>query len=223
MRDLLGQIVRGEHAPGDMLPKEVDLAAQYAVSRGVAREVIRGLEERGMVEVVHGRGQRVSERAAWDVFDAEVLSTLLAADRVGLARDVLEAQRLLEVQAVGLAARRRADEHVEALEATLQAMDDSAALAPTSDIAAARFRVQRLDFHRRLMQATGNQVLGGLVEPLYRALATAATASPSAQQLSDEVAECRRVLAAIVAEDEPAAIAAVDAHLSAFAERLLGD
>jgi DNA-binding FadR family transcriptional regulator len=46
---LLGEIVSEELEAGELLPTEVDLAARLGVSRGVAREVIRALEERGVV------------------------------------------------------------------------------------------------------------------------------------------------------------------------------
>ena len=51
MRILIGDIASGALGPGEQLPRETDLAAQFGVSRGVARECIRGLEERGLVSV----------------------------------------------------------------------------------------------------------------------------------------------------------------------------
>jgi DNA-binding FadR family transcriptional regulator len=42
---LVEAILRGDYAPGDVLPREVDLVETYGVSRGVVREAIRGLEE----------------------------------------------------------------------------------------------------------------------------------------------------------------------------------
>jgi DNA-binding FadR family transcriptional regulator len=53
-----------------MLPREVDLAAEFEVSRGVARETIRAMEERGLVSVKHGKGATI-EADDWDVFDPE--------------------------------------------------------------------------------------------------------------------------------------------------------
>ena len=37
MGSLLDEIVAGERPPGDMLPRELDLAEQFEISRGVAR------------------------------------------------------------------------------------------------------------------------------------------------------------------------------------------
>src|SRR4051812_34445700 len=80
MRLLIADIVAGRLKEGDLLPRETDLAEMHDVSRGVARETIRGLEERGMVHVRHGRGAIVTPAEAWDVFDPEVLSALLRTD-----------------------------------------------------------------------------------------------------------------------------------------------
>jgi DNA-binding FadR family transcriptional regulator len=223
MRDLLRQIVRGEYAPGDKLPKELDLAEQYGISRGVARESIRGLEERRVVEVRHGRGQMVTDPEQWDVFDGEVLAALLDSDGEALIREVLEAQKFFEIEAAALAARRAGPEHLTALTETLDAMAASAALAPISDVAAARYRVDRLTFHRRLVRAAGNRALAGMIEPLYSALATAGMQPITREDLDAEIAECRLIVAAIADGDDSAAMETVDEHLTAFARRLLGD
>ena len=66
MRVLIADIACGSLALGDKLPREADLAAQFSVSRGVAREAIRGLEERGLVDVKHGRGATVNPEERWD-------------------------------------------------------------------------------------------------------------------------------------------------------------
>ena len=56
---LLGEIATGALPPGHRLAPEPELAAHYGVSRGVMRECLRGLEERGMLEVRPGSGTRV--------------------------------------------------------------------------------------------------------------------------------------------------------------------
>ena len=68
---LIADIVSGVRPAGDMLPREVDLAAEFDVSRGVARETIRAMEERGLISVKHGRGATINEPADWDVFEPQ--------------------------------------------------------------------------------------------------------------------------------------------------------
>ena len=56
MAELLDDVAAGRYAEGDRLPREVDLAARYEVSRGVARETIQALRDRGVLTVQHGVG-----------------------------------------------------------------------------------------------------------------------------------------------------------------------
>src|SRR5215208_6780865 len=67
MEMLLDRVVAGEFAVSEMLPREVDLAAELAVSRGIAREVVRALEERGVASVRHGSGATLMPLAEWNL------------------------------------------------------------------------------------------------------------------------------------------------------------
>ena len=53
MRIIIGDIASGGYSEGELLPRESDIAERFGVSRGVARECTRGLEERGLVRVRH--------------------------------------------------------------------------------------------------------------------------------------------------------------------------
>lgn len=56
---LIAGIESGRYAVGDLLPPEEELARHYRVSRHTAREGIRHLVERGLVERRRGAGTRV--------------------------------------------------------------------------------------------------------------------------------------------------------------------
>jgi DNA-binding FadR family transcriptional regulator len=223
MRDLLEQIVAGELEPGDMLPRELDLAERYGISRGVARECIRGLEERRVLTVRHGRGATITEPDSWDVFDPDVLAALLAVpEGEALIADAIECQRLLEVEAVGLTARRAEHAELDQLADTLREMETAADRAAHSPIAAARYREARLVFHRSIVRSSGNRALAHMSEPLYRALASAGPrAAGGAEDFEAELDEYRRILGAVADRDEPRAKDAMDQHLRALAQRLL--
>ena len=49
MRVLVSDIIGGALRPGTLLPGEHEIVELFGISRGVARECIRGLEERGLV------------------------------------------------------------------------------------------------------------------------------------------------------------------------------
>src|SRR4051794_39848312 len=116
MRILTTDILSGVRPAGDMLPREVDLAAEFDVSRGVARETIRAMEERGLVSVKHGRGATINGSEHWDIFDADVLAAVLDTERsVEVLDQYLECRRLLEVEAAAVAAERATKDNIERL------------------------------------------------------------------------------------------------------------
>jgi GntR family transcriptional repressor for pyruvate dehydrogenase complex len=212
---LIGEIVDGEVAPGEMLPREVDLAERFGISRGVVRECVRGLEERGLVRVKHGRGATVNPPEEWNAVDPDVLRALLASregDR--LLAETLECQRTLEVEAAGLAAQRAKRVHLQELTRALRRTAAAAPRTRRSPAAWQRYHEADRDFHRAVVQASGNRALARMAEPLHRALAAAGTLE-SETALERRHAEHRRVLAAIAARDPEAARAAMAAHLEA--------
>jgi DNA-binding FadR family transcriptional regulator len=214
MRELLAEIAIGELSPGDMLQREVDLVERFGVSRGVIRETIRGLEERGVISVKHGRGATVTPPDSWDVFDPEVVVALLdAPGGERFAAEARECQRILEVEAAGLAAERRTDEDLETISRALEEVAALASKGSRTPAAVERYRAADLAFHHAVMQASGNRALARMAEPLHRALMAArerAGAAPSDRA----IAEHRKVLDAIGAGDAPKARAAMERDLT---------
>jgi DNA-binding FadR family transcriptional regulator len=123
MRTLLADIASGELTPGGAALRETDIAGRFGVSRGVARECVRGLEERGLVSVKPGLGATVTPPDRWAVLDPDVLSALLGARRGAELLDAyVECRRVLEGAAVGLAAERAAERDLAVLSETLERM-----------------------------------------------------------------------------------------------------
>jgi DNA-binding FadR family transcriptional regulator len=215
MRVVIGDIVTGSVPAGKMLPRETDLATQFSVSRGVAREAIRGLEERGLVVVKHGRGATVSEDAQWDVFDPEVLAALLETERSPeVLGQYLECRRILEIEATGLAAERAVATDLGELADALTRMTASAERARTNPAAEDLYHAADVDFHRAVIAATGNLALGRMTEPLH--LGLAAARRPLARphlRMERSIPEHKRILAAIADRDAAGARNAMRDHL----------
>jgi DNA-binding FadR family transcriptional regulator len=208
MRELVAGIVEGEFSPGEMLPKEQALAARFDVSRGVAREVIRALQERGVVTVRHGLGARVTPEERWNVLYPDVLGAMLERpDGLELLREVTECRLIAEVEAVALAAERASEEDVAMLEEALARprgrRDDGAAA--------------EVDFHVRLVSASRNRPLVQMLRPVYEAMAQARDVVP---RRGEAAAERRAILEAVRAHDVSAARDAARAHLEAVAASL---
>jgi DNA-binding FadR family transcriptional regulator len=217
MRVLIADIAAGRRAAGEMLPREVDLAAEFEVSRGVARETIRALEERGLIAVKHGRGATVNEPARWDVFDPDVLAASLESEHgADVLGEYLECRRILEVDGAGIAATRASKRDVEHLSEALERMVQSAE-RPAGTAVEERFHEADVAFHRALMAAAGNRPLGQLVERLHSGmlLARLMLAQPGYRQRA--VGSHRRIVEAVAAGDAAGARQAMSDHLDTVA------
>lgn len=224
MAQLTNAVVTGTMKPGELLPREVDLAEEYQVSRGTARETVRAMEERGLVQVRHGVGAIVSGSETWDLLAPEVLRALLGtADGAHALGQYIETRRIIEVEAVSIAASLATDEDIARLENELAAMDQVAALSAAGDPTAERkFHEADLAFHQAIFAAARNQVLAGLVRRIHEALFVARVALARPQfRVERALPEHAAIFQAIEARDPSRARDAMTAHLNTVAEYLL--
>jgi len=222
MRELLAAIARGAPAPGGAALREADIAGQFGVSRGVARECVRSLEERGVVSVKPGRGATVNPHEHWAALDPDVVGALLAAERSGEFLDeYLECRRILELEAVRLAAERAGAQDLAGLSDALALMVASAHRAAFNPAAQRLCDDAEAGFHRALIVATHNRALGALLTPLHRALRGAPPAPARwGRAVERSLAAPRRIVTAIADHDSNAARAAMRDHLDAVERRL---
>jgi len=101
---------------GDRLPSERDLAERLGVSRASVKQAIVVLEVQGLVDVRHGGGTYLRR----DTLDVEPVAELVA--RRERLPDVLEAREALETKLAELAAQRRTDADLAAIDAALDHM-----------------------------------------------------------------------------------------------------
>lgn len=117
---LAAEIARGTYAVGAKLPAGKDLARQYGVSAAVIREATERLRSQGLVRSRQGSGCVVLARTGSAGFQ---VPALLEADRVQLAH-VYELRMELEGGAAALAARRRTQHDLIAMQAALDGLRD---------------------------------------------------------------------------------------------------
>ncbi|MEU8733221.1 MULTISPECIES: FadR/GntR family transcriptional regulator [Streptomyces] len=146
-RRLEHDIRSGVIAPGDKLPSERELAAEFQASRGVVREVLRRLEAQQLIDVAPGRGSFVREQ---DSGQARGYDALYRAGRPTV-RQLIEARIPMETEMVRLAASRATDEDLAALRA---ARDELETAQDVVDKARAD-----LAFHDAIAVASKNPVL----------------------------------------------------------------
>ena len=117
VEQLCGYIADNAMSPGDRLPAERDLAASLGVSRASLSQALVALEVQGVLSVRHGDGvilvrPPTEERA--------IKALREHADRIP---DIIEAREALEVKLAGLAAARRTDAEMAAIDASIATME----------------------------------------------------------------------------------------------------
>ncbi|WP_326697539.1 FCD domain-containing protein [Streptomyces sp. NBC_01754] len=105
------RITGGTWPVGTKLPGETTLAASLGVGRSTVREALRALSGAGLVRSRQGAGVFVVATEATEDWSTQL--------RRAAVTDVYEVRVLIEVEAAQLAARRRTDEDVLALDAAL--------------------------------------------------------------------------------------------------------
>ncbi|WP_207755424.1 FadR/GntR family transcriptional regulator [Nonomuraea cypriaca] len=156
--DHLGTAVcSGDVAAGSVLSIE-DLVDRYQVSRSVIREVLRVLASMGLVETRRRVGIMIQPARAWKVFDPQVIRWRLASDgRMAQMRSISELRTAIEPHAAMLAAERIDDDEASEL-VGLGAKLWAAGKAGDE----ARFLSLDIDFHRRVLAASGNEMFAEL-------------------------------------------------------------
>lgn len=150
------ELITSRRKPGDQLPTEPELAAQYDVSRTVVREAGRLLVERGLVDIRPGRGMVVAE------FDGATISRqfslMLELERATF-EDLIELRMSIEVSMAEHAAKRRTPADLAAIDATLQ---EFAAPGLAQGLAVER----DLDFHAAVAEAAHNPFFLAVANPI---------------------------------------------------------
>jgi GntR family transcriptional repressor for pyruvate dehydrogenase complex len=116
VRFLRAMIFSGELGPGDRLPPERDLGVRLGISRMTLRLALKALESTGYIVTTRGSrgGSRVSGEPAllecWDQWMRRHLGEL---------GDIFELRTTVETRLAALAAERRSQQDLDAMEGTL--------------------------------------------------------------------------------------------------------
>ena len=216
MRVLMGDVISGRYGEGERLPKENDLTERFRTSRGTIREAVRALEERGLIKVTHGVGAVVQPSEHWDILDADVLDITLATARSNqVLGDFLETRRILETEAVALAAERGSEEQLNNIKESFNRLEEAAKAAVMNPLAEADYLRTDAAFHAAIFKATGNVVLGKMLEPLQKALQTAIRplARPD-HRIMRSLPEHERIMKTVTNRDVEGARTAMAEHLA---------
>jgi DNA-binding FadR family transcriptional regulator len=200
-------ITSGEWPVGFRVPPEPELVRALGVSRNTVREAVRALVHVGMLDPRPGDGTYVRADTGLD-------AALERAARRWGALDALEVRNMLERDAARLAAKRRDDADLAAIEAALR---HRAGAQPASGDDTRAFVDADAAFHQAVVAATHNQVLielySRLADPLRASVAEVLRAS------DDALDGAHHALARAIRDADPAAaeLAATDLLAGALA------
>jgi DNA-binding FadR family transcriptional regulator len=201
-------IKQGEFQVGDKLPTESALGSMYDVSRTVVREAVSHLKSAGLVETRRGVGAFIIRRDTDMAFMLKGLSRRTAQEII----NILEFRIAIESEAASLAARRRTDADLAALEANLERFKEGIG---GSELV----KQEDFEFHRLIGQACHNPVYDrfyeffGLSMVPRSHVADLGAREDMSKYLNRVLGEHRAIYAQIRAEDSQASREAVRRHL----------
>lgn len=205
-QQLRDRILKETLGPGQRLPTEQALGAQFGVSRNVVREAIARLKLTGLVETRHGVGTFVKRDLNNRPFEPEKDDLLEFKQLIDVYRLRVE----IESGAAALAATHRTTAQLEALKEALK-QDDH---APDDWEAGANSAV---DFHLAVAQSSNNpyfvRIMGHISSVIRDAVRTLRFRSSGTSRVESVREEHQRIVDAIEKQDANAARQAMRDHL----------
>ncbi|WP_426226459.1 FadR/GntR family transcriptional regulator [Pseudarthrobacter sp. DSP2-3-2b1] len=201
VEQIMDYIEAAQLAPGDTLPPERELAERLGVSRATLAQALVALEVLGVIDVQHGTGAVL-------VYRPNVPSVIkgLREHRSRLP-EIVEARSTLEVKLAELAAARRSDGDMEAIDAALEAMAEEVA-------SGAKGAHGDELFHQAVTAAAHSAVLGQLMTFIAgMVLETRLESLGQPGRPEQSLASHRRIADAIRAQDPSGAAAAMLEHI----------
>jgi GntR family transcriptional regulator, transcriptional repressor for pyruvate dehydrogenase complex len=214
--DVTSAIGEGRHMPGQKLPTESEMAAEYGVSRAVVREAIAQLKADGMVSVRQGAGAYIAATPGASSFK---ITPELGSDAPTL-HHLFELRLFVEGAAASLAATRRQPEDLDTIGKCLGRM--TSALDDGHDGS----RDDGL-FHEAIAKASHNPELARFVGFLGHAFGQTRKPSWTAQgralRFAEKAAEEHEaIFRAIAAGDSALARDAAEVHIRNSEKRTFG-
>ncbi|RDB48567.1 FadR/GntR family transcriptional regulator [Tsukamurella tyrosinosolvens] len=203
VRDVLRKIADDELVPGDQLPAEAGLCAEYEVSRSVVRDALQALNAKGFLVVRQGSVATVAERHRWNVLDPDFLTNT---DGSRYFSHLYDARVTLE-PSIAAAVAGRADPEICR---TLTELNEQLLGETTPE----RHAELDIAFHDALAQASGNPVLVSWHSQLVGLGKQTRRISSSVDgSIERAVFWHNQIIDAIATGDQAAAAAAMTLHL----------
>lgn len=154
--NLIDFFIQKELSPGDLIPKELELANVMGVSRTVIRESLNRLKTMGLIESIKHKGTVIKSPDLSGILQKSMIPNIL--DHSTL-KDIFEMRLVIEVGMADLVVERVTDREIEELSGIVKNE-----ISPSDDIL---FDVEyEISFHGKLYEITENETLKGFQQLL---------------------------------------------------------
>ena len=144
------QILEGKINPGQMLPAEKEMCDLFSVGRSTVREAIKALV---MVGLLEKKRDGTYIKRQFDFAFRSPVDNKIILKQVN-RRDLLEARRILEVQLVGLSARRATPEELRSMGEHIELMGKK-----INEEKFQEYIIDDVNFHLTIARSAHNDVL----------------------------------------------------------------
>ena len=152
VRQVQEAIFSGELGPGDRLPPERQLAAQFGLSRMSVRDALRTLESSGLVEIkVGSNGGTFIREPNFDPL-RDTLSSMLRSKKANIL-ELVETRKIVETAIAGLAAERANKDDIREMREAVEAARKAFASGDPN------YGPHSVRFHAALASGAKNHVL----------------------------------------------------------------
>ncbi|WP_458525338.1 FadR/GntR family transcriptional regulator [Onishia taeanensis] len=192
-------IFAGIHAPGDFVPKELDLCETYGVSRSTVRSALQSLVTAGMIKRISGQGSRVQELAQWHLLDPRVSDWMarFAQPNPRIRREIFAFRVAVEPFVARLAAEHATAADLHEIETAYLGMIQ-ALESPDHCHQGISHDDHDVAFHEAIFSATHNLLWAQISHVLKPAIALLVeTSNHSADELQDSMERHRLLMEAI--------------------------
>jgi DNA-binding FadR family transcriptional regulator len=189
------RIVSGQYRPGDTLPTEPRIQAEFGVSRTAVREAIRLLSAKGLTASRPKIGTRVRPTVDWNMLDPDVLRWQLdQSPSEEFIHALFEMREIIEPAAAERAAERATPEELDRMGVAMEGIQNEARASPEQIKA-------DIDFHMAILEASRNPLLRSVGAMIASALSISFSLGWRTVMAEDAILQHRAVYDAIRRRD----------------------
>ena len=162
VKQITDSIIAGDLKPGDKLPTEPELCENFGIGRNSVREAIKILEAYGVVYIKRAEGTFVNDSYNPKMLDPMLYGILLDKN---LRINIIQVRKVLDTGMLYQIISMITDEKMDKIQ---QEFESLKTVVLGEGVAAKQVLQADVDFHRALVESTGNPILCNMHEYVDR-------------------------------------------------------